>query len=194
MNTVKENVINEIIITKSRFITVLTNINSLDEVNDKINEYKKIYKDATHYCTAYIINGHEKCDDDGEPSGTAGMPMLNVLKNQNLTNVLCIVIRYFGGIKLGAGGLVRAYAKSVSEALKKTNIAHLVNGFKVEIEFNYDNIKQIDYLLSNLTISKIFENTVIYKFKITTEDYKKIENILNQKAKILKKEKILLTI
>ncbi len=194
MNTVKEIVINEIIINKSRFITVLTNINSINEINDKINEYKKIYKDATHYCTAYIINGHEKCDDDGEPSGTAGMPMLNVLKNQNLTNVLCIVIRYFGGIKLGAGGLVRAYSKSVSEAIKKTNIAHLVSGFEIEIEFNYDNIKQFDYLLSNLSISKTFENSVIYKFKITAENYKKIENILKQKAKIIKKEKMLLTI
>ena len=194
MNTVKKNVINEIIINKSRFITVLTNINSINEVSDKINEYKKIYKDATHYCMAYIINGHEKCDDDGEPSGTAGMPMLNVLKNKNLTNILCIVIRYFGGIKLGAGGLVRAYSKSVSEALKKTNIATLVNGFDIKIEFNYDNIKQIDHLLSNFIISKTFKNTVIYHFTITEEEFNKIENILKQTTKILKKEKILLTI
>lgn len=194
MQTIKNEVINEIVINKSRFITIITNISNQNEIKSKIHDYKKIYKDATHYCTAYIINGHEKCDDDGEPSGTAGLPMLNVLKNNNLTNVLCIVIRYFGGIKLGAGGLVRAYSKSVSEAIKKTSLASLTEGYDIEIEFNYDNIKQIDYLLSNLDIIKEFNNTIIYKFKITKDKYLQIENILIKKSKIIKKENILLTI
>lgn len=194
MNTVKNEIINEIIINKSRFITILTNINDINEVQNKINQYKKIYKNATHYCTAYIINSHEKCNDDGEPSGTAGLPMLTALKNQNLTNILCLVIRYFGGIKLGAGGLVRAYSKSVTEAVSKAEIATLVNGYFMEIEFSYDNIKEIDYLLKNLKISKTFQANITYSFKIPENDYLKIENSLKKFSKILKKESILLTV
>ncbi len=194
MNTVKSEMINEIIINKSRFITVLTNINDINEVQNKISQYKKIYKNATHYCTAYIINNHEKCDDDGEPSGTAGLPMLNVLKNNNLTNVLCIVIRYFGGVKLGAGGLVRAYSKSVTEAISKAEIATLVNGYFMEIEFSYNNIKEIDYLLKNLTIAKTFQTNITYIFKIPESDYLKIESSLKKLSKILKKESILITV
>ncbi len=194
MKTIKEEVINEIIINKSRFITILININNINEVNTKINEYKKIYKDATHYCTAYIINGYEKCDDDKEPSGTAGMPILNVLKKQNLTNVLCLVIRYFGGIKLGAGGLTRAYAKSASEAIKKGSIVNLVSGYQVTIELVYENIKDIDYLLKNLKINKTFSDKIIYEFLIKEKDFLKIENLLKQKSQIIKKEKILLAI
>ena len=194
MKTIKEEVINEIIINKSRFITILININNINEVNTKINEYKKIYKDATHYCTAYIINGYEKCDDDKEPSGTAGMPILNVLKKQNLTNVLCLVIRYFGGIKLGAGGLTRAYAKSASEAIKKGSIVNLVSGYQVTIELVYENIKDIDYLLKNLKINKTFSDKIIYEFLIKEKDFLKIENLLKQKSQIIKKENILLAI
>ena len=126
MKSIKEEITNEIIINKSRFITVLTNINDIDKVKEKLENIKKTYKDATHYCFAYIINNHEKCSDDGEPSGTAGMPILNVLKQNNLTNILCVVIRYFGGIKLGAGGLIRAYSTSASEALNKSSMAVLV--------------------------------------------------------------------
>ena len=121
MKSIKEEVINEIIINKSKFITVLTNINDINKIKEKLEDIKKTYKDATHYCYAYIINNHEKCSDNGEPSGTAGMPILNVLKQNNLTNILCVVIRYFGGIKLGAGGLIRAYSTSASEALNKAN-------------------------------------------------------------------------
>ena len=108
MKSIQKEITSEIIINKSRFITILTNINDIDKVKEKLEEIKKKYKDATHYCYAYIINNHEKCSDNGEPSGTAGMPILNVLKQNDLTNILCVVIRYFGGIKLGAGGLIRA--------------------------------------------------------------------------------------
>ena len=143
MKTVKENIENEIIINKSRFITLLIKINNLDEIEKNLKEIKKKYKDATHYCYAYTIGNKEKCSDNGEPSGTAGIPILNVLKQNDLTNILCVVIRYFGGIKLGAGGLIRAYSTSASEALNKTNIVNLIKGYKIVIEFNYDNIKQI---------------------------------------------------
>ena len=110
---------NEIIIKKSKFIAKLYNINDVNEIKDIINELKKEYKKATHICYAYSVNGQEKAVDDGEPSHTAGLPILNVIKKKNLTNILIVVIRYFGGIKLGAGGLVRAYTTSASEIIKK---------------------------------------------------------------------------
>ncbi len=192
MKSINKEIKNEIIINKSKFITVLVNVSNKDEVNDKINECKYKYKDATHYCFAYIIGGYSKCSDDGEPSGAAGMPILNVLQNNDLTNVLCVVIRYFGGIKLGAGGLVRAYSKSVSEAIKLANIRDLVDGYYLEIEFDYDYLKTIDYLLKDVVIDKKFDENIIYSFKIKKEDFLEIENILENKTNILKKESILI--
>ena len=192
MKSIKEEITNEIIINKSRFITVLTNINDIDKVKEKLENIKKTYKDATHYCFAYIINNHEKCSDNGEPSGTAGMPILNVLKQNNLTNILCVVIRYFGGIKLGAGGLIRAYSSSASEALNKANIVNLVKGYKIIIEFSYNNIKQIDYLLKNIQIKKDYSNNITYTFNIKEEKLNKIENELSKFSKIKLKEQITL--
>ena len=110
---------NEIIIKKSKFITKYYNIENIKEVDNIINELKKEYKKATHICYAYSINGKEKAVDDGEPSHTAGLPILNVIHMKNLNNVLIVVIRYFGGVKLGAGPLTRAYSKSASEIIKK---------------------------------------------------------------------------
>ena len=189
MKTVKENIENEIIINKSRFITLLIKINNLDEIEKNLKEIKKKYKDATHYCYAYIIGNKEKCSDNGEPSGTAGIPILNVLKQNDLTNILCVVIRYFGGIKLGAGGLIRAYSTSASEALNKTNIVNLIKGYKIVIEFNYDNIKQINYLLKDIQIKKEYGNTITYTFYIKEDSLNKIENELSKISKIkLKKE------
>lgn len=122
MYIIKENIDNEIIIKKSRFITKLIYIDDVDKVNDIINNLKKEYKKCSHIAYAYIIDGKEKAVDDGEPSGTAGRPILNVLQKKNITNILGVVIRYFGGIKLGAGGLVRAYTNSISEAFKLIEI------------------------------------------------------------------------
>ena len=110
---------NEIIIKKSRFITKFYNIDNVNKVENIINDLKKEYKKATHFCFAYRINGQEKAFDDGEPSHTAGLPILNVVHMKNLNNVLIVVIRYFGGVKLGTGPLTRAYSKSASEIIKK---------------------------------------------------------------------------
>ncbi len=190
MKTIKGTIINEILINKSRFITILENIDSNEDFKEKLNKYKNQYKGANHYCYAYIINSYTKCSDDGEPAKTAGIPILNILMANNLTNVLCLVIRYFGGIKLGTGGLIRAYSKSAKEALDKATIAYLVDGYDIEIEFDYDNIKTVDYLLKNIPITKEFENKITYKFKISKEEYQKIENKLTENVKINKKEAI----
>lgn len=193
MNTIKKEITNEIIINKSKFITILTNISSKEEIITKINNIKKEYKDATHYCYAYIIDNQEKCSDDKEPSGTAGLPILNVLKQNNLTNILCVVIRYFGGIKLGAGGLIRAYSSSASEALNKTQITPLTKGYNIIIEFPYENLKQINYLLKDYKIYKYFGNKITYSFNIEEEKYINIENQLKKLSNIKTKKPITIT-
>lgn len=181
MKSVIDN-INEIIINKSKFITLTYQINDIEDVNKKLEFVKKMYKDATHYCYAYIINNQEKSEDDGEPSGTAGNPILNVLQKEKLNNVLCIVVRYFGGIKLGAGGLVRAYSKACKESLI---IKSLNKGYLINIKFNYKNIKEIDYLLNNsLIINKTFLENSCYDVNITIEEFEKIKDKLKQISEI----------
>ena len=110
----------ELEINKSRFLAYKLDLNSLDEVKPFLEGLKKEHKKARHVCYAYVFNKDvvsEKCSDDGEPGGTAGYPILNVIKKKNLTNVLVAVVRYFGGIKLGAGGLTRAYTKACAGVL-----------------------------------------------------------------------------
>lgn len=183
MYSIKNNIDNTIIIKKSKFITKLYKINNLDEINKIINELKINYIDATHICYAYIINGVEKCIDDGEPSGTAGIPILNVLKKNNLNYIIALVIRYFGGIKLGTGGLLRAYSNSIIETLKLVDIVELIEGYNITITFNYDNIKYIDNLLKNIEIiDKQYDNLIKYNFNIEKNMYNTIKRLLVEKC------------
>ncbi|MBQ8872190.1 MAG: YigZ family protein [Bacilli bacterium] len=180
MKTISKNIENEIIINKSRFICKLVKVYSEEDVMNALNSAKEEYKDATHYCYSYIIDNTERFNDDGEPGGTAGMPILNVLKQNELNYVLCIVIRYFGGIKLGAGGLVRAYTKSTSECLNNSTLKELKIGFSIKILFDYDKVKLIDYTLNNIDIKdKTFEDKITYTFDISNENYDKIKEILS---------------
>lgn len=110
----------ELTISKSKFLAYSYEIKSLDEVKFHLDELRKEHKKAKHVCYAYVYKNEvisEKCSDDGEPGGTAGYPILNVIKKKNLTNVMVVVVRYFGGIKLGAGGLTRAYTKACAGVL-----------------------------------------------------------------------------
>ena len=167
MYTINNNYKYELIVKNSRFITLLYKINNDSNIDNILENIKKEYPDATHYCYGYITKGIQKCSDDGEPSGTAGMPILKVLEANNLTNTLAIVIRYFGGIKLGANGLIRAYSKGVANAIKEVELKKLVKGYNVDIMFNYDNIKEIDYLLKDIKINKKeFNDKVIYNIDI----------------------------
>lgn len=171
MYSIKKDIENIYEIKKSKFITKLYRVNNIDEINKIFVELKKEYKDATHICYAYIVNNQEKCSDNGEPSGTAGLPILNVLKKNELQNILAIVIRYFGGIKLGAGGLVRAYSNSVVETLKLTEKTKLTEGYLIDLEFSYDNVKLVDYMLNDKTIiSKEYNDSIIYKFYLNKEE------------------------
>jgi len=123
--TVKGNGEHEIVIQKSRFIAHVARVETEEDAQDFIQKIKKENWNATHNCSAYLIgeNDHiQKANDDGEPSGTAGVPILEVLKKKHLKDTVVVVTRYFGGIKLGAGGLIRAYGKSTSEGIDATGI------------------------------------------------------------------------
>lgn len=125
--TIAKDVKNEIVIEKSRFICTLKKVQTEAEAQDFIKAVKKEYWNATHNCSAYLLNEQaQRSSDDGEPSGTAGIPMLEVLRKTNVQMVAAVVTRYFGGVKLGAGGLVRAYTNSVAEAIKKAGRAKRV--------------------------------------------------------------------
>lgn len=164
---------NEIIIEKSKFITIIYQIHKIEDVKQKLEEVKKMYKNATHYCYAYILDNQEKCSDDGEPSGTAGNPILNVLKKENVNHVLCIVIRYFGGIKLGSGGLIRAYSKSCRQALK---IVELNEKIIFSLSFSYNNLREIDTILQDYQIlEKKFGEQITYKVIVSTNDYETLK-------------------
>lgn len=163
MKRISNNIENTIIIKNSKFITNLFIIENIEEVNKYLNLIKDKYRDANHNCYAYIIDNIRKCSDDGEPSGTAGIPMMKVLEHKELNNVLVIVTRYFGGIKLGAGGLVRAYTNSVSKALDIVNIIDTIKGYNIDISFNFNDIKHIDYLLKDIKIlNKEYKDIVKY--------------------------------
>ena len=132
MKTIKENISNEIVIKNSRFIALVYRLNNND-ITDILKEIKETYPKATHYCYGYSYNEYKKYSDDGEPSGTAGAPIMNVIEKENLNNILIVIVRYFGGIKLGAGGLVRAYTKASTEALKQAEFLELDKGYKILI-------------------------------------------------------------
>ena len=145
----------EIVIEKSRFICTLKKVHSEAEAQEFIKTIKKEFWDATHNCSAYIVDEMaQRSSDDGEPSGTAGLPMLEVLRKNKLTNTAAVVTRYFGGIKLGAGGLVRAYTNSVAEAVKATGIAQKVLVSK--FSFIYD-LNEVGKILNILYQQQFFE-------------------------------------
>ena len=176
--TISKNETAEIIEKKSKFIADIYPVKNVEEAENKIKEIKKKYYDAKHHCIAYRIVKDdmivEKSSDDGEPSGTAGAPMLNILQGNNLCNIIVIVTRYFGGILLGTGGLVKAYSDTTKKVIQKSELVFQKDGFEIEIETDYSNLENFKYYCknSNINIIKIeyFENIVI---KIEIEKSKK---------------------
>lgn len=164
MNTINHDARITYTINKSEFITSIKKVNSVLDAKAFFEKVKKEFPDATHHITVYIIGktgekGHYS--DDGEPSGTAGLPVLEVFRKNNLTNLACVVTRYFGGIKLGAGGLVRAYSSAASLVLKEAGITELVEYSYLKLIFNYNYLDLIENRLKNFTIlSKEFTKEV----------------------------------
>lgn len=151
LRTVYQGGVGEIVEKKSRFIATVRLVESEEEALQLLEAARKKYWDATHNCFAYVIGERGqtvRCSDDGEPSGTAGRPMLDVLLGEKLTNILVIVTRYFGGTLLGTGGLVRAYSKAVQEGLRNSRIIERQYGVRLNIQSDYNGIGKIQYLLA----------------------------------------------
>lgn len=157
---------------KSKFIANIYYIESEEEAERKINEIRKKYYDARHHCFAYrvLVNGRvvSKQSDDGEPSGTAGAPMLNILEKQELANVLIVVTRYFGGTLLGTGGLVKAYSDASKAALNNANIVEKEEGYLLEITLNYNDMSNFEYFC-NQNKMQIIKKDYLDKIKILVE-------------------------
>lgn len=149
MNVVVDNGRGEIVEKKSRFIAHVFSIKTEDEATTIINQIKKKYWDARHNCFAYVIGDKgeiQRFSDDGEPQGTAGKPILEVVTSRDLTNVLVVVTRYFGGVLLGTGGLVRAYQGATIEGLANATLGEIIDGLTANIEFEYTNLGKIQYI------------------------------------------------
>lgn len=179
MRGIETEYIHEIEIKKSRFIALIVPIYHVDDVKKKLEQVKKGYPGATHYCYAYILLQEKRCSDDGEPSKTAGQPILNVLEKQQLSYVLAIVIRYFGGIKLGAGGLVRAYTNAVIQVLEKAHIYPMGLKKHIKVTFSYEFEQQFLKQYSSFEIiQKTYLDIVTYEGYL---DEEKIASLLQQK-------------
>ncbi|MBC1681143.1 YigZ family protein [Listeria welshimeri] len=166
----------EIIIEKSRFICHIMRVTTESEAQTFIQTIKKEHRDATHNCSAYIIGENDqfqKAHDDGEPSGTAGVPMLEVLKKKKLKNIAVVVTRYFGGTKLGAGGLVRAYGSAVSETIQTIGIVECTLATIIKCSFAYSLVGKIENALEqkNYQINdKEFTDKVVFHVFVDNDD------------------------
>ncbi|MBE5818316.1 MAG: YigZ family protein [Clostridiales bacterium] len=165
---------------KSIFIASVFVVTSKEQAQARVDELKQKYYDATHNCYAYVLRdgAYRKFSDDGEPSGTAGMPILNVIERLSLCNTLVVVTRYFGGIKLGAGGLVRAYSTAAAEVLTKAGKSIYVKGSRGTIDVDYDDLGLVERYLnsSGVTVdAKTFGNGVTISVT-TNKPWEEIEN------------------
>ena len=190
MFSIKNNDKYELIIKNSKFISLIFRVYSKDEVNDILYSIKKEYPNATHYCYGYVIDSDIRANDDNEPSGTAGYPILNQITSNYLNYTLIVVIRYFGGIKLGVGPLTRTYAKVAREVIRDNNIIELEKGYDIDIIFNYNDIKDVDYILGNSRIiNKSFDENITYNVyvnKSVLDKLSKYNTIINKEIYIEK--------
>ncbi len=174
--TVKGSATSEFQEKKSTFIGYIKRVNTEEEAKNFVNEIKSMHKEATHNVYAYIVGenkGIQRYSDDGEPQGTAGIPVLEVIKKNDLTDVAVVVTRYFGGILLGGGGLIRAYSKGASSAIEEAGIVEKVKGLKLRFTLEYDLIGKIQYLCG--TNNWHIEDTM-YTDKVELSLFTEVEN------------------
>ena len=187
----------EIVIEKSRFIATAIHVDSVEEAQEFIASKRKKYFDATHNCYGYLIGDKAKFSDDGEPQGTAGMPIYECIKNSKIDHVCVVVTRYFGGIKLGAGGLVRAYSGSCAEALKTATKVYMTDCTIAEVVVDYSLLKGLRKVL----LGKVVEKDVVWEDKVRlvllfpTVSFDTISHIVTEntlgKCILTKKEQLL---
>jgi len=198
--TVFKGGVGEIIEKKSRFIATVLPVETEEAALEFIEQTKKKYWNATHNCTAYVIGMRDeiqRCSDDGEPSKTAGRPMLDVLLGEGIHDVAVVVTRYFGGTLLGTGGLVRAYQCATKEGLKNCVIIEKLCGIKVQINTDYNGIGKLQYVSSQMEISilnteytDIVTITALIPIQILDEFHKRVIELTNGRAQIEELETI----
>lgn len=188
MKTIKEDVTAQIVEKKSKFIANIFYVSSEEEAQQKLLMVKKQYHDARHNCYAYRIQKNEetieKSSDDGEPSGTAGAPMLNLLVKEEMMNILVVVTRYFGGILLGTGGLVRAYTEATKEALQNAIIVSEEPGLELKVILPYQDFERFKYYCQTNEINIIesnFSNEVCCIIEISLYEKRKIIDEIEEK-------------
>ena len=190
----------ELVEKKSRFIAQIRPVKSEEEALAFVEETRKKYWDARHNCYAYILKGEgatptARCSDDGEPSGTAGRPMLDVILGEDIYNVAAVVTRYFGGVLLGTGGLVRAYSKSLQEGLAASTVIEKVYGISMEVITDYTGIGKIQYIAGEQKLPILdseYTDRVILHLLVPSDQIASVEKAItegtNGRAK-MKKEK-----
>ena len=176
----------ENVISKSRFIAYIKPVSTENEAKAFIDEIKTKHKDATHNCSAYTVGPEmniQKANDDGEPSGTAGIPMLEILKKLEIHNVCVVVTRYFGGIKLGAGGLIRAYSGAVRDAIYDIGRVELREAIPVTVTLDYDQTGKFEYELASTTFllrEQFYTDKVSYQIDVVKNEYDTFIDFLNR--------------
>ncbi|MEX2948207.1 YigZ family protein [Staphylococcus warneri] len=184
--TIKEEHTIENTINKSRFISHIKPVASEDEAKAFINEVKSQHKDATHNCSAYTVGPEmniQKANDDGEPSGTAGVPMLEILKKLELHDVCVVVTRYFGGIKLGGGGLIRAYSSAVRDVIYDIGRVELRAAIPITVTLNYDQTGKFEYELGSANFmlrNQFYTDKVSYQIDVVETEYDDFIAFLNR--------------
>lgn len=187
MYRLKEECNHTIEIEKSKFITYLKRVFSEEEAKAYLHQIQKMHPNATHHCYAFVIGEHDeiqRSNDNGEPSGTAGVPMLESLRKNHVQDIIAITVRYFGGIKLGAGGLIRAYSKSVSTALQEATLCKKVAMQKYHLSFSYDYIGKLDYYFQQndiMILTKDYNELVEYTYLCLAPLDKEIAEITSGK-------------
>ncbi|MCG1227324.1 YigZ family protein [Staphylococcus epidermidis] len=176
----------ENVISKSRFIAYIKPVSTENEAKAFIDEIKTKHKDATHNCSAYTVGPEmniQKANGDGEPSGTAGIPMLEILKKQEIHNVCVVVTRYFGGIKLGAGGLIRAYSGAVRDVIYDIGRVELREAIPVTVTLDYDQTGKFEYELASTTFllrEQFYTDKVSYQIDVVKNEYDAFIDFLNR--------------
>lgn len=185
--TISENTSAQIVEKKSKFIANIYYVQTQEEIENILKEIRKKYYDAKHNCYAYSILTKDglvnKMSDDGEPSGSAGAPMLNIITKNELTNILVVVTRYFGGILLGTGGLVKAYSEATISALKKAKIVNEEIGYEIEVTISYNEWEKFKYYCekNNINIiNVIYDEKIKSRIEVTNIEKTKINELIKE--------------
>lgn len=175
--TIKDEVVTQQEIKKSKFITYLMPVETEDEAKDYLKLVKKMHPKATHHCSAYIVKGIERSNDDGEPASSAGLPMLEVLRGNRMEGVIAVVVRYFGGTELGVGGLIRAYGSSVTLGIQEAEILRPQIIYIYVLKFDYQYTNDVENFLATIGTVENREYTDRAEYTVYLQDESTIKEL-----------------